>query len=251
MGAIGDPKLTVDPWADMLLDRLEPQAAGPMLPETMAAYQMKQQRWPSLELRHLTHMVRLTRDPVAHLDKFQAAYDFLCIDIGVLRSIMCPLPGCLDGATPVDSIPSKRIRNGLSSQFSMGLIWSMIFNRMLQEYKPEDTMLNIELNECIDNMAFLTVRAMPDRPLGATYCPPGMVVAFSASKDPVRRENMKRLMVEFSKGFADINWQDGLKFWEKKLEHVKLAVRKLRDEDVEKELQEIELKLWDDPCHMQ
>lgn len=206
-------------------------------------------------------MVHLARDPANRFDEIQAAYDLVAVDVGVLRDFVCgPPPGSMVPITETrefDNLPDRRLRVGLCSQLTMGLIFGMLFNHMLQEYdaytsnSSRTETLRLEMESYVDAVGVVAVLAMPERPLGSNYAPPGLCAAWVATRDAERRARMRRLMADFERGFDTVSWAAGMEFWEKKVHHIKLAVRKTRGEDVGDELREVEQMLWENPCHMQ
>jgi hypothetical protein len=81
-------------------------------------------------------------------------------------------------------------------------------NAILSAFRPWDMDLIEDSNRYCDDVLSLARDVAPYRPLGASHFPICLVPAYLTVTDPVKRRELRDLLVDFQKDFASSSWLD-------------------------------------------
>jgi hypothetical protein len=81
-------------------------------------------------------------------------------------------------------------------------------NAILSAFRPWDVSLIEDSNRYCDDVLSLARDVAPYRPLGASHFPICLVPAYLTVTDPVKRRELRDLLIDFQKDFASSSWLD-------------------------------------------
>jgi hypothetical protein len=115
--------------------------------------------------------------------------------------------GALTAATTAHTA-AERVIPLYRCAYSMLLCVALGCNAMLSALSPWDVSLAEDSARYCDDVLALAPDMAQYRPLGATYFPPCLVVAYMTVTKPAKQKRLKEFLIDFQKDFAWLSWLD-------------------------------------------
>lgn len=187
-----------------------------------------------LGLRGFQAMANYLHDPFPHLEEIRTAYGRMRSDSLALRNTLDEM----DAVSPVPASPTSlraaelgmRAHSQVQAAFGVLLSLTIISNVTLRAFDTD----NKELED--DSIAFcadvlkLSKSACQYRPMAASFVPLPLIIAWAATDDVVKKEELMEMVLDYQKDFFMNRWMDCAKWVRVKVESVRAQAEKLRTE---------------------
>jgi hypothetical protein len=164
----------------------------------------------SMTIETMARIPDLVHAPRTNLSEIQDLYRRACLDVEELTTRKAEISQKLSEgklasittrALVTDKIlPICHTAHGILLTITLGC------NSILSAIRPWDTSLADDNARFCDEVLLLSEQVSPYRPLGASYLPLCLVAAYLAVEDPVKKEILHGLLVEYQGDLAGACW---------------------------------------------
>ena len=166
----------------------------------------------SITVESLARMPDLVHAPRTHRMEIEDLYKRACLDTEELiikqAVVMQKLAAGKFASPTTAAIALERVIPLCQTAHSMLLCVALGCNAILSAFCPWDISLIEDCDRYCDDVIALAKDVSPYRPLGASHFPLCLIAAYLTVAEPVKREKLRDLLVEFQKDFASASWLD-------------------------------------------
>jgi hypothetical protein len=166
----------------------------------------------SITVESLVRVPDFVHAPMTHRMEIEDLYKRACLDAEELvvkqAAVMQMLAAGKHASLATAAIAVERIIPQCQTAHSMLLCIILGCNAILSAFRPWDASLIDDSNHYCDGVLSLARDVAPYRPLGASHFPICLVPAYLTVTDPVKRTELRDLLIDFQKDFASSSWLD-------------------------------------------
>ena len=164
----------------------------------------------SMTIGTMARIPDLVHAPRTNLLEIQGLYRRACLDVEELTTRKAEISEKLSegklASITTRAIVTDKILPICQTAHGMLLTITLGCNSILSAIRPWDTSLAEDNSHYCDEVLLLSQQVAPYRPLGASYFPLCLVAAYLAVTDPVKRQILHGLLVEYQGDLAGACW---------------------------------------------
>jgi hypothetical protein len=164
----------------------------------------------SMTIEAMARIPDLVHAPRTNLLEIQGVYRRACLDVEELTTRKAEISEKLSegklASITTRAIVTDKILPICQTAHGMLLTITLGCNSILSAIRPWDTSLAEDNSHFCDEVLLLSQQVAPYRPLGASYFPLCLVAAYLAVTDPVKRQTLHGLLVEYQGDLAGACW---------------------------------------------
>lgn len=164
----------------------------------------------SMTIETMARIPDFVHAPRAHLSEIQDLYRRACLDVEEFAMRKAEIAQKLSegkfASMTTRAVVTERILPVCHTAHGMLLTITLGCNTILSALHPWDTSLADENARFCDDVLLLSQQVAPYRPLGASHLPLCLVAAYLAVVDPVQRETLHSLLVDYQGDLAGALW---------------------------------------------
>jgi hypothetical protein len=164
----------------------------------------------SMTIETMARIPDLVHAPRTNLLEIQDLYRRACLDVEELTTRKAEISQKLSGgrlaSITTRAIVTDKILPICHTAHGMLLTIALGCNSILSAIRPWDTSLVDDNARFCDEVLMLSEQVSPYRPLGASHLPMCLVAAYLAVADPVKRETLHSLLVDYQDDFSGACW---------------------------------------------
>lgn len=218
--SIHNPRIQLNAWFWKILDQYGPPTTS-TCEEFTEPGRVPRMGFQSMKFRNIAKIAEFVHFPAANLHEIEMLYRHMQCDQGGMRKVLDDFKMAADPtdfASPGPKAQSHKMVRDFSTAYGILLTLMLILNGILQAFNPEDATLIAEAVILGEDTLSLGQELQKYRPLGASYIPLCLAIAWAAVNDPIQRAKMKIMMEDYQSDFTQTRWMDMAIWWEKKLE---------------------------------
>lgn len=175
----------------------------------------------SLKFRTLAKITEYINHPEPHREEIIEIYKQMKLDSRKLRQIVEGIAGSGDDPSfprPGPGVNLHRELRDFSTAYGIILTLMMALNGILNAIDPDDISLNDDAIVIGSDIIQLAEEVSNYRPLGASYIPLCLTVAWAAIEEGKKRAEVEALICDYQRDFIQTRWMDMACWWKTKFE---------------------------------
>jgi hypothetical protein len=175
----------------------------------------------TLKLRNLAKVPSIMENPELHLDEVRHKYQRMQFESSELLQLLIKISGAVPSSSNCNlsiDISMMRVYSGVQMAYGIILTLAMVFNTLLRALEPDVKSLVQESAAFANQIIILAQHAAQHRPIGASYIPLCLIVAWATMDDTSKRMEVAEMIGEFQPDFPQIRWMERAIFLKVKFE---------------------------------
>lgn len=220
MESISNPKIKLDKWFWDILERF--RKLHPVSSDAGSQAKEKGNSFPSMSLHNLGMIPSFINEPENHRMEIMCFYHRMRIDTTKLSRALNAMKFPPGYNPAFRELQMHRVGN---AAYSILLSLTILLGQVLQAFYPEDLDLIAELAFYCTEIINLADVATAWRPLGASYMPMCLSIAWAGNDEPVMRSQIGAILEDYQADYPTTDWKQVAEWWAWKFRdfRVKLA----------------------------
>lgn len=225
--SIIDPSLDLETWFCDLVHQWRPVELGRDL-QSHPQQEDEDDRGPiaSMFLRNLIKIPSIVRQPASHLSQARSSYLLARTDLHTLSQRMSRISKALSTKlTTHISNPPLQLRLLIVYQTAYGILLAItiLLNAILRAFDNFNPLIIAESSWLPEQVLTLAEQVSRYRPLGASYMPLPLMMAWAATLIPTQRKKLEVHLLDWQTDFYGADYVAGALWMERMLEAMRLG----------------------------
>ena len=173
-------------------------------------------------LKNMAELAQFIANPMDHRAEIATTYQEMRSDVLALRQCLADMASSLSADSPEAMNIQRKSQHAIQAAYGVFLALALILNMLLRVFDFYDPELHNDCDAfCLDVLK-LANEVAQYRPLGASYMPLPLVIAWTATDDMPLKYDLRATLADYQTDFPSNNWMRCKTFLDKKFLDLRL-----------------------------